>query len=831
MEQKIYRVGGRDSRLEQNRSRQVFTVLQARAENFAQITVPQSALDDTELLLPKTLGSVARTKAELGLLFRALQSEQIDMIAVNVEDLPRELPAALCLAAVPTRQDARDVLALPKGMAYSTLEPGSVLLSTGLRRTVQLNALRSDLVIRSADVSLEEQLGLLEAGEVTGVVAAAADLMALGMEQYRANLSFRPFAVTAMVPGPGQGLLAVICRRQDQGLRDLLALHLEDSVSRACLEAERFCAAALGLGLGAESGDRPAGAVYVFPEGEDLYLLALNQDKHGGKPAVIRQRLNRSGENEADPALMEAALQSILGHLSYVGCDPHDPELLTLRAAERIRKADRVFYTPELRPLAKLLAEQSPAEFVELQEGRDVVEVLADEIRQGLDCVRLLPGDPFLYGSGSRELEQLRALSLAFDIVPGVSSLMTWPLYAGIPLVHPELSRHVHVFDGRVFPIADDSDLAGELAHLNPLSTLVFYQAATRLPDIVASLKDADFDMDRQAALITAGTSPAQRVLTASVAEIAQLAVTGNVPDPAVLVIGEVTRLRETLAWWPPLGPMSDMHFMELSTTGLEGRSESLAKQLRSLGAAVYSWELAREEYMPYLNDRIEQELIEALERKQNGRRFERSELWLALSGRGAVLALAEAIAGLGLDHRLLAGVRFAVCDQVTAVQLAKTGFEADYLSPSEDQDEMAAYLAQHLSPSDFVLAIGPETAQSVMTVVLQLAEIPSVSLQYAEYVQDKPEAVPFLDQLAEVDNIIFHDAAAVREFAELLTSLGMDTAELAEAGTLFFPAAHEAAIACAQRGLTLAAEPSEYKMEKIIDSLKSKALRRREVE
>lgn len=827
MDQKIYRVGGRDSRLEQNRSRQVFTTLQARAEGFAQITVPLNALEDTDVLLPKTLGMKARKKAELDLLCRALQSEQIDMFAVSAADLLRELPPALSLAAVVTRLDARDVLALPKGMAFSTLEPASVLLGTGLRRSIQLNALRSDLEIRSVDVDLEEQLAMLEAGDVSGVVGAAADLMALGMESYRGSLSFRPFAPTAMVPGFGQGLIAVVCRRRDSDLRALLVTHLEDEVSRACLDAERFCA--LALGLNAAESDQLPGAVYVLPEGDDLYLLALHRDSRSGEPGVIRQRLNRSGELRADPTLMEAALQSMLGQLSFVGCDAHDPELLTVKGAELIAKADLVFFGPELRALSHLLSEESEAEFIELQDGQDAVPRLLGEIRKGLNCVRLLTGDPFLYGSGSREMQSLREDSIVYDVVPGVSRLLTWPLYAGIPLVHPDLSKHIHVYDGRVFPAHDDEGLAAELAALNPQSTLVFYQAAMRLPDIVASLKKADFDLSRQSALITAGTSPEQRVLEAPLELIANLAVTENFPDPAVLIIGEVTRLRETLAWWPPLGPMSDMHFMELATVAVSGRAASLAKQLRLLGATVSSWELARELSRPYLEDRIDQELVRALERRQNSRRFERGELWLALSGRSAAEALAAAIRRLGLDHRLLAAVRFAVCDKVTAESLAEFGFEADYRSPAEDQDEMAAYLAQALSPADFVLAIGPATAQSVMTVVLQMAEIPCISLQYAEYEQDKPEAVAFLDQLAEVDNIIFHDAASVREFAGLMTEFGLDTKELAEAGSLFFAASHEAAAACIQRGLTLAAEPSEYKEDKIIDSLKSKALRRSE--
>ena len=131
MEKRIYRVGGRDSRLEQSRSRELMAILQARCEDFQSLTVPISALDDTDLLLPKTLGAAARKKAELDLLLRSLAREQIDLVAVHATDLPTSLQDGLTIGAVPKRGDVRDVLVLEKGRSFATLDAGSLLMTTG----------------------------------------------------------------------------------------------------------------------------------------------------------------------------------------------------------------------------------------------------------------------------------------------------------------------------------------------------------------------------------------------------------------------------------------------------------------------------------------------------------------------------------------------------------------------------------------------------------------------------------------------------------------------------------------------------------------------------
>ena len=823
MEERIYRVGGRDTRLEQNRSRQVFGTLQARAEGFHHITVPLNALEDSQLLLPRTLGAAARTQAEINLLSRALKAEEIDLFQAPVDSLNWELPAQLTIAAIIKRQDARDVLVIRKDQSFSTLKAGSRIYSNGLRREVQLEQLRSDLSIEATDLSLDDQLEAIETGEVSGVVASAADLVAIGMESYRANLSFRPFSLTAMVPAAGQGLIAIVCRKEDQQLCDLLKTHMDDAYSRLVYETEGQCARALGLHK--EDAKQYYAALHIRHESDGLYLLALSSRGHSHGANLIRQRLNRSGETLADPTLIEAAIQSMVGSCTFIGIDAYDPEGISLKADRVIREADRLIYNRRLRHVLSLYNLPDTVTTIEIADGENAGERLPHLLRSGYNCVRLLEGDPFLFGEAPLEVATLREEHMAVDLIPGSSTLLTWPVFSGIPLVYRDMADHIHIYDGHRFPLQSQDSLSRELTALDPQSSLLFYRAATRLPDIVASLKDAQFDLTTPAALITHGSGLEQVVIESSLDLLPALAVAENALDPAILVVGAVTKLREKLKWWPPLGPMNRMYFMLVSTERVMQRSVTLQKPIRSLGGTVYTWQLAREERRSYLDDQIAAELVAALERKQASRRFERNELWLAIDGVGAADALGRCLRQIKLDHRLLAPVNIAASDAATAIALDQIGFEADYVSATNDVDDMAAHLASILNPSDFVLGISSETGHRVLSLVLQLAEIPCTNLLYAEYLRERPNSGVFLDQLAEVDNIIFADDVAVREFSTLVGDLGLDQAELAQSGMLFFAASPEAERTAIARGIPLAEIPAAYNTESILDLLKSKAV------
>lgn len=824
-EQKIYRVGGRDSRLEQSRSRQVLATLQSRAEAFAYINVPLDALDDTDLLLPHTLGSEARKKAEIKFLSRALTAEEIDLFAVNMTDLTDPLSKGLCLAAVLKRSDARDVLALRKGTSFAALDAADLILCRDTKDEKQLRLLRPDLNIKAYNESVAEVLEQVKTGQAAAAVVSAADLIVLGMDAYRDSLSLRPFSTTALVPQAGQGVVAVICREGDETLRALLARHLEDEFTRSCWSVESFCASRLSV-TDAE-GLIQAAAVNVSKENDDIFLLARNLNRIRQSGSIVRQRLNRSGESEPDETLVEVALQALMGRVSFIGCDASDIELLTKRAVHKIEQATRVFYTKELDLLAGQLRRSSGAEWILLRHGEDYASALILSAKLGHDSVRLLSGDPFFFSQGSSEMLEVRARSIGCELVPGVSSVLTWPAYAGVPLTHPKLASHVHVYDGQAFPIQESDPLVQELTRAKTNGTLVFVRAATRLPDIVAALKSAGFDESTAALLLTEGTSSRPSAIEAGLSGIAEQLVAANLLDPALLVVGDVLSLRKSLDWRLHAGVMRQMYFLELSTVKLADQPLELTKSLREAGAEVYAWQLAAEERRADLDDRIEEELLDLLERPRGQRRFERGNQWIAFAGPGAVLVFSDVLKKLRLDHRLFAGLYFAVNDAGTAQALEEFGFEADYRAPGGDVDEMAAHLAQILSPADAVLAIANGQAQSVLSVVLRLAEVPCQSLAYADSVRKKPDAATFLSQLAELSNIIFHDDGAVREFVEDLAEHGLDTNQLYAGGTCFFAASESAARACQHRNIELTAKPATYTAEAMLDCLKAKAERR----
>lgn len=825
MEQKIYRVGGRDLGLEQNRSRQVFQVMQARADVFTHITVPQNALDDTDVLLPKTLGQKARTKAEIALLSRALQQEKIDCFAATVQDLDFQVAKGLEIAAILERGDSREVLVLQKGVAFRTLAEGAIVLSNGYARKEQLLRLRPDLVVKADDRDLDSKLQAVEEGIVSAVITSADDLTALGMEAYRDALSFRPFALSAMVPGAGQGLLAVVCRKTDQELIDLLATHLDSKTSRSIFEAEKFFVEALGLAT--EDLEAVSDAVHVSVEDDDLYCIAPSRQR-SNKMTILRQRINRTGEKFADKSLLKAVLDLMLGKLTYLGCDPHAPDLMSKRAKDVLDLADIVVIDHSLADV-DLGIDQKKIRL--LRDGANFVSYLLREVRRGQDVVRLCSDDPFLTSSASLEIKALRQEHIFVDVYPSVASIHSWPSFSGIPLLFPGVSEHYSVYSGKSFPLQEDSKIKSALKDLDPKHTLVFKRAALKLPDIVASLIQLGFDPEKPCALITKGTSMQAEVLEASLDSIAGLAVARNMVDPAILIVGGVVSLRKELKWWPKLGSMSRMHFCILHTEALaedlgRTRLNDLKHTLDVEGAFSSSIRLAHETLDPLLDQAIENELIRSLEKKQSVRRFDRSELWLALDGVGAVHAFGRAIKRLAIDHRLLSMVNMAVSSRDAKKALMALGFEADYTEETDDVDQMAAHLASSLSPSDNVLSIGPE-AQTVLPLVLNLAEIPCTNLVYAGYSKDLADPTVFMDHIHAHENLIFMDAGAVREFFFRAGELGLDLDLYFAEDKKVFPMTEAAARVCVNRNIPIGIDAKDYNLDHFMDLLREEAIRR----
>ena len=242
------------------------------------------------------------------------------------------------------------------------------------------------------------------------------------------------------------------------------------------------------------------------------------------------------------------------GKVYLVGAGPGDPGLITVKALEVLRRADVVIYdylvNPELLENIRADAERIYAGKVgggQQTPQTDINNLLIDRARQGKLVVRLKGGDPFLFGRGGEEGQALRAAGVSFEFVPGVSSALAVPAYAGIPLTHRGLSRSVAIVTGAQ---AGNDDLSDQLRRAASADTIVVLMGLSELRRIGEELIAAGVSPYTPAAVIRWGTYDSQETIVGSLVSIADTVSRARVRAPVVIVIGEVVRLREQLNWF-----------------------------------------------------------------------------------------------------------------------------------------------------------------------------------------------------------------------------------------------------------------------------------------
>src|SRR5438093_7131459 len=240
-------------------------------------------------------------------------------------------------------------------------------------------------------------------------------------------------------------------------------------------------------------------------------------------------------------------------NVALVGAGPGDPGLMTVRGLALLRRADVVVYDRLVDP--RLLDEARPDAirvFVGKASGahtlpqREINALLVRHAGRGRRVVRLKGGDPFVFGRGGEEAEALAAAGIPFEVVPGVSAAVAVPAYAGIPVTHRRLSSSFAVVTGHDDP--DKSRAPVDWAGLaTAVDTLVVLMGQARLEHIARELIAHGRASDTPVALISAGTTEAQRVVECRLEDAGDVA--RDLPSPLLVVIGEVVRLRERLDW------------------------------------------------------------------------------------------------------------------------------------------------------------------------------------------------------------------------------------------------------------------------------------------
>jgi uroporphyrin-III C-methyltransferase len=237
------------------------------------------------------------------------------------------------------------------------------------------------------------------------------------------------------------------------------------------------------------------------------------------------------------------------GRVYVVGAGPGDPELLTLRAAAVLARADAVFHdqlvSAEVVAMAPAGAEVFDVGHRAGHGRRDLLSIaarMAECARRGMVVVRLKGGDPFVFGRGSEELQALLARGVACEAVPGVSSALAGPAAAGIPVTHRGLSTSVVIVTGH----ERDSSREPAWDRLRG-DTVVVLMGSSRLDGLTRQMLDGGWDPETPAAVVMAATTPHQRQATGALGGIAEIARRAGLGPPSILVVGEVVSLASGL--------------------------------------------------------------------------------------------------------------------------------------------------------------------------------------------------------------------------------------------------------------------------------------------
>src|SRR5688572_5924330 len=340
------------------------------------------------------------------------------------------------------------------------------------------------------------------------------------------------------------------------------------------------------------------------------------------------------------------------GIVYLVGAGPGDPGLLTIRGRELLRSCDDVVYDALVNEellTAELGDRDVERHFVGKRGGRggttrqDEIDALLVRLaREGRRVVRLKGGDPFVFGRGGEEAQALVRAGIAFEVVPGVTAGIAGPAYAGIPVTHRAVATAVTFVTGHEDPEKDASSTDWRALSRSG-ATLVLYMGVRTLPDVVHELLAGGRSADTAAAVIERATYPSQRVVTGTLATIAELARDANVAAPAITIVGDVVRLREEIEWFERR-PLAGKRIV---VTRARAQASSLSARLRELGADVIEMPAIRLEPLDPAP------LHHALEKI-------RDYDWLMFTSQNAVERVWQAMRAHGLDARSLGHARIA---------------------------------------------------------------------------------------------------------------------------------------------------------------------------
>ena len=356
-----------------------------------------------------------------------------------------------------------------------------------------------------------------------------------------------------------------------------------------------------------------------------------------------------------------------IGKVYIIGAGPGDAGLITIKAVDCLRLADVVVYD-NLVNEELLKYAPSKARFIYAgKKGGDhtlsqdaINELLVQEAQAGNIVARLKGGDPFIFGRGGEEAEELVANGVPFEVIPGITSAIAVPAYAGIPLTHRGLTSTVAFITGHEDPTKEKSDIDWQA--LAGIGTLVFLMGVKNIAQITETLISHGKSSDTPAALIRQGTTSQQETIAGTLGTIVELAQARKFSPPAILVVGKVVELRDTLNWLE----QKPLFGKGIVITRPERQADDLARLLIAEGAHPIAFPTIK--IVPPVSW---QELDESIDKLT-------TYDWLIFTSANGVQFFFERLREKNKDVRDLKGIKICCIGPATARQIEDKGIKVD---------------------------------------------------------------------------------------------------------------------------------------------------------
>ncbi len=457
-------------------------------------------------------------------------------------------------------------------------------------------------------------------------------------------------------------------------------------------------------------------------------------------------------ESMADSEAVKSSCRVFL-----VGAGPGDPGLITVKGRDCIAGADVIIYDHLANP-AMLNWAETRAEliYVGKQGGKhtmaqgDINALIVSKAREGKIVVRLKGGDPFIFGRGGEEAEVLAGEGIAFEVVPGITSAIAVPAYAGIPLTHRDYTSTVAFVTGHEDPCKSRSSIDWDRLATG-VGTLVFLMGVGNLGKIASRLAAGGRAPETPVAVIRQGTTSSQCTIVGTLSNISKLAEDQRMKPPAVIVVGEVVGLRDTLGWFEK----RPLFGRRIIVTRARAQASGFLSMLEELGAECI--EFPTIEVVPPDSWDVVDDGIDSLET------FD----WLLFTSVNGVEFFLERLAHAGKDIRDLKGIRIAAIGPKTGAVLGNFGIHPD-LVPGEYRAEAtaAALKERGISGARILLARAAE-ARDVLPVELRAAGSEVIVAPVYKTIRPQQDTDRIRKFLAdgEIDAVTFTSSSTVANF------------------------------------------------------------------